>query len=165
MKMMFAAAFVLLIACAQPSAPPATPGPTGRSAGGEVPLPRVVFPDGYAVHVELAVDDATRAQGLMYRDRLREHWGMLFFFPQSSVQSFWMKNTLIPLDIIWIDGQQRIVHVKSDVSPCQADPCPSYDPGVPANYVLEVAAGVARQHGLAAGQALRFEGLENVVAR
>lgn len=164
MKWMLAAALVLT-ACAQPSAPPSMEIGAGQRAGDEVPLPRVVFPDGYAVHVELAVDEATRAQGLMYRDRLREQWGMLFFFPQSSVQSFWMKDTLIPLDIIWLDEERRIVHVKHDVPPCRADPCPSYDPGVPAKYVLEVAAGVARQHNLAAGSVLRFEGLDAVAAR
>ncbi|HET7704582.1 MAG TPA: DUF192 domain-containing protein [Thermoanaerobaculia bacterium] len=122
----------------------------------------MTFPDGYAVHVELATDEATRAQGLMYRDRLRDHTGMLFFFPEMSVHGFWMKNTLIPLDMIWIDDQRRVVHVKYDVPPCQADPCPSYDPGVPAKYVLEVAGGVARQHGVTAGSQLRFEGLDNV---
>jgi uncharacterized protein len=157
------AAFVLLLvfaACSQPSAPP--PGVTGTGAVAEVALPRVTFPDGYAVHVELATDEATRAQGLMYRDRLRDHTGMLFFFREMSVHGFWMKNTLIPLDMIWIDDQRRVVHVKYDVPPCQADPCPSYDPGVPAKYVLEVAGGVARQHGVKEGAQLRFEGLDNV---
>jgi len=155
----FAAVALLLVACAQPSAPPAT---TGGAMGSEVPLPRVVFPDGYAVHVELATDDQTRAQGLMYRDRLRDHTGMLFFFSEMSVHGFWMKNTLIPLDILWIDEGRRVVHARYDVPPCQADPCPSYDPGVSAKYVLEVAGGVARSHGLTQGSQLRFEGLDNV---
>ncbi|HUP48904.1 MAG TPA: DUF192 domain-containing protein [Thermoanaerobaculia bacterium] len=147
----------LIASCAQPAPSPASDP--------QSPVPRVIFPDGYQVRVELATDPATRAQGLMFRDRLREHTGMLFFFPGTAVQSFWMKNTLIPLDIIWIDEQQRIVHLKHDVPPCRADPCPSHDPGVPARYVLEVAAGVARQHGLGEGDILRFEGVENVVVR
>ncbi len=148
---------LLLLACAKAPAPPAEPPPnTG---------PRVVFPDGYAVHVEVAADAETRAQGLMFRDRLREHTGMLFIFPTAGVYPFWMKNTLIPLDMVWIDDQKRVAHVKFDVPPCKADPCPSYDPEVPALYVLEVAAGVAREHKIAAGSTLRFEGLENFVAR
>ena len=152
---------VLLVsfACAQPAPPPAT------AQSPEPSSPRVVFPDGYSVHVELATDEATRSQGLMYRDRLREDTGMLFLFPESAVQSFWMKNTLIPLDLIWIDEERRIVHVKHSVPPCQADPCPSYDPGVPARYVLELAGGVAREKGIAEGQVVRLVGLENVVVR
>ena len=101
---MAAIALLLFTACAQPAGPPAT---TGGGKGSEVP-PRVIFPDGYAVHVELATDDATRAQGLMYRDRLRDHTGMLFFFSEMSVHGFWMKNTLIPLDILWIDEGRRV---------------------------------------------------------
>lgn len=125
-------------------------------------LPGVTFPDGYAVHVEVAADPQTREQGLMYRDSLRDHSGMLFLFPRSGVYPFWMKNTLIPLDLIWIDEQKRVAHVKFDVPPCKADPCPSYDPEVSARYVLEVAGGVARQHRIAAGSQLRFEGLETI---
>ena len=157
----FAAAttLMLIFGCAQPvPAPPNDPAP--QPSG-----PRVIFPNGFEVSVELATDPATRAQGLMYRDRLREGTGMLFFFPETAVEPFWMKNTLIPLDIIWIDEQRRVVHVKHDVPPCKTDPCPSHDPGVPARYVLEVAAGVARREGLREGDLLRFESLQNVVVR
>jgi uncharacterized membrane protein (UPF0127 family) len=90
---------------------------------------------------------------------------MLFLFPVDGHYPFWMKNTLIPLDMIWIDSGQRIAHVKHDVPPCQVADCPSYPPNVPARYVLEVSAGVARQHGLKAGDQLRFEGTENVTVR
>ena len=127
-------------------------------------MPRVILPDGFVVNVELAVDAETRAQGLMYRDRLAENAGMLFLFPASEVQSFWMKNTLIPLDIIWLDEARKIVHVKQDVPPCRSDPCPSYDPGVPARYVLELGGGVARKHRVREGETLRFEGMEKVTA-
>jgi uncharacterized membrane protein (UPF0127 family) len=75
-----------------------------------------------------------------------------------------MKNTRIPLDIIWIDSDRRIVHVKHEVPPCRVEDCPSYPPNARARYVLEVAGGEARKHGLAAGDLLRFEGTENVVA-
>lgn len=152
-------ALVVLAACAQPST---TPTAATSQPSAEVAMPRVVLPDGFVVDVELAIDPETRAQGLMYRDRLAENAGMLFFFEESSVQSFWMKNTMIPLDIIWIDDGRRVVHVKENVPPCRSDPCPSYDPGVPAKYVLELGAGVARKHRVAEGAVLRFEGLEKV---
>ena len=148
----------LFFACANPASAP--PAQLERPAG-----PRVVFPDGYVVHVEIAADADTRAQGLMYRDRLREHTGMLFFFPENGVYPFWMKNTLIPLDMIWIDEQRRIVRIIPNVQPCRADPCDNTDPGVPARYVLEVADGVAAQHHLAPGDVLRFEGVESVIVR
>ena len=147
---------LLALTCAR-TPPPPTDGP--------VELPRVVFPNGYAVHVEIAADAETRAQGLMYRDALRDRSGMLFFFPEPGVYPFWMKNTLIPLDILWIDEQKRVAHVKYDVPPCKVEPCPSYDPGVPARYVLEVAAGVARRQNLAAGATLRFEGVDTINIR
>jgi uncharacterized membrane protein (UPF0127 family) len=90
---------------------------------------------------------------------------MLFPYEPPQPTSFWMKNTLIPLDIIWLDEQKRIVYVGHDIPPCRADPCPSYPPNAKARYVLEVAAGVAAKHRLKVGDALRFEGLDSVVAR
>jgi len=155
---------LLVAACSAPhNTPdntPAAPGPVATAPG-----PRVILPDGAAIQAELATDEATRAQGLMYRDRLAEDHGMLFFFPESGEYPFWMKNTLIPLDMIWIDDQRRIAHVSSNVPPCKADPCPNYPPNARAKYVLELAAGVAAKHHLANGQELRFEGMGNVTVR
>ncbi|HYM62119.1 MAG TPA: DUF192 domain-containing protein [Thermoanaerobaculia bacterium] len=144
----------------QPAARPA-PAPQATPQEG----PRVILADGATIRVEVASDDATRTQGLMYRDRLPDQTGMIFLFPQSGDYPFWMKNTLIHLDMIWIDDQKRIVHVAHDVPPCKADPCPSYPPNATARYVLEVAAGVAAKHRLADGQLVRFVGLENVPVR
>ena len=117
------------------------------------------------VQVEIAANGELRAQGLMHRDALRPGAGMLFFFPGDGAYSFWMKNTRIPLDIVWIDSSRRIVDVKHDVPPCVADPCPSYHPAGPARYVLEVAGGVAREHGLKAGDVLQFANVDHVEAR
>ena len=153
------ALLLLMFACTQP-APPPPPAQTATA-----PAPRVIFPDGYAVTVEIASDDDTRQQGLMFRDHLADDRGMIFFFPQSGDYPFWMKNTLIPLDMIWIDEGLRIAHVAHDVPPCKADPCPSYPPDAKAKYVLEVAAGVAARHHLKNGDALRFERMEHVVVR
>lgn len=158
-----AIAMLLLFACTNPSPPPATetvattaPAPSG---------PRVVFPDGFVVHVELATDAETRAQGLMYRDQLRPGTGMLFVFPEEDQLAFWMKNTMIPLDMIFIDASRKIVRIHHDVPPCKVADCPSYPANAKALYVLEVSGGVARQHGLKEGDVLRFEEMGNIVGR
>lgn len=171
--MRMAVAVLLLLACSNPGPPAASSTTAAETASGTAtaapaPMtegPRVTFPDGFVVSVEIAADDELRAQGLMYRDQLRPGTGMLFFFPQEGEYPFWMKNTMIPLDIIWIDAQRRIAHIKHEVPPCKVRDCPSYPPNAIAKYVLEVAGGVARQHGLKEGDVLRFEGTENVVPR
>ena len=127
--------------------------------------PRVILPDGFTVNIEIADDDELRAQGLMYRDHLAADAGMLFFFATADEYPFWMKNTRIPLDIIWIDANRKIAHVKHQVPPCHVPDCPSYPPNAIAKYVLELAGGEAARHGLKEGDLLRFEGTENVVAR
>jgi uncharacterized membrane protein (UPF0127 family) len=161
--MKVAIALLLVAACAQqPSAPPPPPPQPAPAAPAG---PRIVLPDGFVVEVEVANNDELRAQGLMYRDRLPSGKGMIFFFPTDGVYPFWMKNTLIPLDMIWIDSAHKVAHVKSNVPPCKVDPCPSYDPEVPARYVLELAGGEAAKHGLKAGDPLRFEGMDNVAVR
>lgn len=165
MKMML----VLLLAagCANPG--PVSTADTGSAAApkpeGNGNGPRVVFPDGYVVHVEIANDDELRAQGLMYRDHLEPGAGMLFLFARDGEYPFWMKNTRIPLDMVWIDSSRRVAHVKVNVPPCHVDDCPSYPPNAVARYVLEVAGGVAQQHGLKPGDLLKFEGTDGFEAR
>lgn len=154
------ALILLMVACTKAPATQPPPAPAETQSG-----PRIVFPDGYAVHVEIAADDETRTTGLMYRDQLRPASGMIFLFPRDDEYAFWMKNTLIPLDMVWIDVNKKIVHVKHDVPPCKVENCPSYPPNVPSRYVLELAAGVAAQHALKAGDVLRFEGLDHVIVR
>ena len=153
---------VAVLACSRTApAPTTTTGSAAPAAG-----PRIVFPDGTVISVEIAADDPTREQGLMFRDHLAADHGMIFLFPQNGVYPFWMKNTIIPLDMIWIDDQHRVNYVASDVPPCKADPCGNYgSTTVPSRYVLETAAGVAKKHNIAAGSVLRFEGLDNVIVR
>lgn len=154
----------LLAGCTKtmPSAPvhETQPAPAPAAAG-----PRVILPNGFVVTVETVADDELRAQGLMFRDHLDPAAGMLFFFPAEGEYPFWMKNTRIPLDIIWIDANRRIAHIKHDVPPCQTVDCPSYPPNARAQYVLELAAGGAKRHGLTVGDQLRFEGTDHVIAR
>ena len=107
--------------------------------------------------VELADDDAERARGLMFRDELAAGTGMLFVHEQQQPLAYWMKNTRIPLDILYFDSQRRLVAQQRDVPPCTlGDGCPSYPSRAPALYVLELNAGEAARLGLKGGEELRL---------
>ena len=106
---------------------------------------------GHHFTVEIAATDATRERGLMFRTHLAANHGMLFVFPDAQTRYFWMKNTLIPLDIIFFDAHKRLINVSADTPPCKADPCPTYASTAPAEYVLELNAGVAVKLGLKPG--------------
>lgn len=105
--------------------------------------------------VEIAADPASRQRGLMFRDRLEEGHGMLFIHTSEELQAFWMKNTRIPLDILYFDRQRRLVSVAARVPPCGAgDACPAYPSRGRALYTLEINAGVASTLGVAPGDEL-----------
>ncbi|HET6465266.1 MAG TPA: DUF192 domain-containing protein [Nitrospiria bacterium] len=118
-----------------------------------VPL---TLPDGKTLQVEVARTEKTRALGLMFRTALPEDRGMLFIFEQPGLHRFWMKNTLIPLDMIWMDERKRIIHIEYQVPPCKLDPCAVYGPSADSLYVLEVISGVASREKLRPGQTLTF---------
>lgn len=113
---------------------------------------------GHRFSTELATDEASREQGLMMRPKLAADHSMLFIFPDTQPRWFWMKNTLIPLDILYFDANRKLVSMQLDVPPCKADPCPSYPSDAPARYVLELAAGTARRIGVEHGDELTVEG-------
>ena len=157
---------MLFLTCAQQQpAPPAAADTTSAAPNPITNAPQVYFPNGYSVTVEIAADPELRAQGLMYRDHLRPASGMLFLFDRDDDYGFWMKNTRIPLSMIWIDSGKKIVHIKDNVPPCYVEQCPSYEPGVKARYVLELAAGEAAKRGIKVGDVLRYEGMDHVVPR
>lgn len=104
--------------------------------------------------VELADDDESRTRGLMYREHMAKDRGMLFTFPEEGPLAFWMKNTKIPLDMLFFDRQLRLVSVQQNVQPCKADPCPTYPGAGPAQYVLELNAGLAAKLGVKPGDKL-----------
>jgi len=112
--------------------------------------------DGRCISAEVVQTPEDRRQGLQFRESLGRDKGMLFIFSQSRPHSFWMKDTLIPLDIIWMDHNRRIVFIASDVPPCKTEQCPVYAPGRNAAYVLEVNAGVAAELELKIGDQARF---------
>ena len=95
--------------------------------------------------VEIAFKEGERFKGLQFRKTLQKNYGMLFIFPKPQRYSFWMKDTLIPLDIVWFDFNRKVVHIEYNVPSCEKDPCPTYYPPLEALYVLEVNAGVANQ--------------------
>ncbi|MDV0437857.1 DUF192 domain-containing protein [Xanthomonas sacchari] len=112
---------------------------------------------GHRYEVELAQNDATRARGLMFRDQMETDHGMLFIHDREEPQAYWMKNTKIPLDILYFDNQRKLVAQQRDVPPCSAgDACPPYPSNAPARYVLELNAGQAEQLKLQDGTELRF---------
>lgn len=114
------------------------------------------------VEVELAVTPDARQLGLMYRDELAAGKGMLFIFPQSAPQAFWMKNTKIPLDILFIDDTGRIVRLHARTTPFSEDSLPS---GAPVRFVLEVPGGWSADNGVKEGDSVRLGGLASYQAR
>jgi uncharacterized membrane protein (UPF0127 family) len=98
------------------------------------------------------VDTAeSRTRGLQDRTSLPADEGMLFVFPTEDIFNFWMKDTSIALDMIWINEGHTIVDIKTDVPPCTQEPCPIYVPSGKARYVLEVNANFAKTHELKVG--------------
>jgi uncharacterized membrane protein (UPF0127 family) len=126
--------------------------PAGFVKGGEV----VFYRDGnrvVKVDVEIAADDTQRAKGLMFRPYMPDSVGMLFVFEQSEPQAFWMKNTIIPLDIIYVGADKKIVSIQKNAVPYSEKSLPSEGD---AQYVVEVNAGFADQYGLKPGDAISF---------
>jgi len=105
------------------------------------------------IDIEVANDDAEREQGLMYRDTMAENAGMLFLMDTEEPQTFWMKNTIISLDIVYADSERRIVSISKNCKPYSLDQIPSVKPAL---YVVEVNAGYTTQHGITDGDIISF---------
>ncbi len=110
------------------------------------------------IELEVAKTPEQQATGLMSRPSLAPNRGMMFEFSPARVARFWMKNTLIDLDIIFL-RQGKILSMEKAVSPCPKDPCPVYGPFLEVDQVVELAAGQAEQLGLKIGDRLRIEPL------
>jgi len=109
------------------------------------------------VDAELATTPETRTHGLMERASLPVDRGMLFIFDVAQPLGFWMFNTLIPLDIIFVDAERRITSISASVPPCRPPSrCPTYSSHGPAQFVLEVNAGTVVKAGIAVGDELRW---------
>jgi hypothetical protein len=142
-RLMFAAPFALAV--------------RGASAQDEVTFPRssLVIDTGkrqITFEVELALDDTQRTHGLMFRDKLGPYEGMLFDFYQEAPVSFWMKNTKIPLDMLFIAADGTIKHIQANATPYSTDPIPSK---FPVRAVLEINGGSARLLGIKEGDKVK----------
>lgn len=122
-------------------------------------MPRVLLPDGFEVTLELAITPEELSQGLMFRPRLPEDRGMLLIFAEERLPSIWMMNTLVALDLIYLDSTGTIVDIVTDAQPCPGEPCPRFTPKQPAKAVLEIPAGAATRHGVSEGAQLDFDGV------
>ena len=123
-------------------------------------LPRsTAFVDTDERRVRLTVEVADEPEewrvGLMHRSSLARNAGMIFLFPQPIRGGFWMKNTLIPLSIAFFDGRGRILRIMV-MTPCRADPCPTYDPRVAYRGALEVNRGSFGRWGVRRGDVIRL---------
>ena len=113
---------------------------------------------GKRYHVEIANTDAQREKGLMFRQELAADHGMLFVHERQEPLAYWMKNTHIPLDILYFDNARLLVSQQRDVPPCSlGDACPPYPSDAPARYVLELNAGEAAKLALHNGMQLRID--------
>jgi uncharacterized membrane protein (UPF0127 family) len=110
------------------------------------------------ISIEVADNDAERAEGLMFRTSLPEDAGMVFLYTEPIEGSFWMKNTLIPLSIAFFDAEGAIVRILN-MDPCRSDPCRLYTPGVPFTGALEVNLGAFERLGVRAGDRIELRGI------
>ena len=125
----------------------------------EIGLTQVTLPNGARINAETMRDDIELLKGMMYRESLAANRGMLFVHPDENIYHYWMYQTKIPLDIIWMDHDRRIVEMSLDTPPCKstsAKDCTNYGGNYKSKYVLEVGAGVAAQNGLKVGDILNF---------
>ncbi len=106
--------------------------------------------------VEVASTPEERRIGLMNRTFLAESDGMLFVFERPTVQNFWMKNTLIPLDMLYLDENRKIVRITHNAQPCKVENCPLYSSFEPAQYVLEINGGQANMLGISVGDEVEW---------
>jgi len=125
---------------------------TACSAGG----PSVEI-GGQRFSVEIADTRQKQNLGLMYRNEMPADHGMLFIFPNEAPRSFWMKNTRIPLDIMYFNKDLNMVSASLNTPPCRVSRCPAYPSTEPAMYVLELNAGTAEKLGIGPGDPMTVE--------
>lgn len=132
--------------------------PLAMSGEGAEGAPRITFSlgdrPGASFALELAISAKEQQRGLMFRRSMKETWGMLFIYPSDGNRSFWMKNTLMPLDMVFINSKGVVTNVISNVPPLTLSPRQST---APARYVLELGAGVANKSGITAGTRVTLE--------
>ena len=119
---------------------------------------------GQRYYVEIADEPAEQARGLMFRNEIGANEGMFFIWRQPAPRAFWMRNTRIPLDIVYIGPDLEIVGWSLSTPPCRTRRCPSYPSGAPTQYVLEVNAGEMERLGVEIGDRIRVGNIDGVQA-
>jgi uncharacterized membrane protein (UPF0127 family) len=146
--MTVALVFLLLAACQQKK----------RESLDDLIAQEVTLPGGQVIQAEVMVDRKDQARGMMFRTSLAPDHGMLFIHQAPGSYAYWMYQTLIPLDIIWMDENKRIVEISADTPPCRtvAHECATYGGHQTAKYVIELAGGMAKKYGLREGALISF---------
>lgn len=108
------------------------------------------------VKAEIADTPLKQMRGLMFRKSLGTNDGMIFTFGSDDYYGFWMMNTSIPLDMIWLNSSKQVVYIQKDAQPCTITSCPVYRPNAPGQYVLEVNEGFADAHSIRVGTKAQF---------
>lgn len=118
----------------------------------------VRLPGGREIRAEVMMNPVDMQRGMMYRDSLPPDRGMLFIHTQPGLFSYWMYNVKIPLDIIWMDANGRVVEIVPQAPPCttRASECPHYGGTKQSQYVLELAGGEASRNGIQVGSIVSF---------
>ena len=122
--------------------------------GGDARRAEVRFPQGRRFIAEIADTPERLQRGYMFRREVGKEDAMIFVFPETGLHPFWMKNTLVPLDMIWLDEERTVIHIEPSAPPCKTDPCPTYGPPRKSRYVLEVRGGSAAREELKVGDHL-----------
>ncbi|UCD83917.1 MAG: DUF192 domain-containing protein [Deltaproteobacteria bacterium] len=125
----------------------------GRYLGGDGG--KVIF-DNVWVNSKIVDTPKEKARGLMFHPKLTEKESMLFVYDSEGIYNFWMKNVYSPIDIIWIDSNFSIVHIKRNAPPCIKTRCQIYSPPVTAKYVLEVTANFTEKHNVNVGDRVKI---------
>ena len=118
----------------------------------------VTLPAGQQIRAEVLTNGEDMARGMMFRDSLAPDRCMLFIHVHPGIYGYWMYQVRIPLDIIWMDSDHRIVEISPDTPPCKtkASECPTYGGHRDARYVLELAGGMGKKYGLKLGDRIEF---------
>ena len=114
--------------------------------------------NGKIIHVEVMMDATDMLRGMMFRTSLESGRGMLYIHRNPGTYGYWMYQTLIPLDIIWMDSSKRVVEIVDSAPPCktEASKCPHFGGKETAQYVLEIGSGQAKQNGIRLGDTVTF---------
>ena len=109
--------------------------------------------------MEIAKTSEERKLGLMYKESLDSNKGMIFIYNKEKKHPFWMKNTMIPLDIIWLNKSKKVVYISKNTQPCKQNDCLRIKPNRISIYVLEINANLSDKLGLSIGDLIEFDDL------